>query len=259
MSRPTRYFDEGASDGPGSNTVLCFRCGLVGHIAKDCKNPPKLRPCYLCAGYGHASSSCPEAACYRCGETGHQARECMGGAVEAWEEAFKNICRRCGTDYCRAAGGVDMLRAEGKCNQSYDKADVAMVSCLSCGQVGHANCTDLATTRASKSCFNCGESGHLGTECKVGPTAAVSAERRRTASAHGHGGRGLRRGRGRTGGAPSRGGGGGARGGHPVRQMSGRDERWDAPPRGPRPMARDRALGVRARPMKKPAGKVWRR
>ena len=172
FSRPARYFDEDASVGS-----TCFKCGMVGHFARDCTNPAKQRPCFLCALFGHSSSTCPNSPCFRCGESGHMARDCLV-TLDAWENSNRYLCRRCGTSYCRASGPGDVLRAEGKCNQRYSDEDLRMVTCMACGHLGHANCKGLASTEAVRSCYNCGEMGHIGFECKSGPTPSVFSERR---------------------------------------------------------------------------------
>jgi hypothetical protein len=178
FSRPVRYFDEDASVGS-----TCFKCGLVGHFARDCPNPAKQRPCFLCATFGHSSIKCPNTPCFRCGESGHMARDCLV-KLDGWESSNRFICRRCGTNHCRASGPGDVLRAEGHCNQRYSDDDLRMVTCMSCGHVGHANCKGLASTDAIPSCYNCGDKGHIGVECKVGATPSVTSERRWSQRTH---------------------------------------------------------------------------
>jgi hypothetical protein len=174
LSRPVRYFDDDVDGSGGNQAPTCFKCGLVGHMAKECPNPAKPRPCYLCAGYGHGSSHCPHTSCFRCGETGHQARDCSGVS-----EGTAAICRSCGRVDCKASHTADLLRAEGKCNREYMEEDLKRLGCMSCGGWGHANCMPLAQTAPHVSCYNCGDGGHTGLECRIGPTASVGAERRR--------------------------------------------------------------------------------
>lgn len=52
--------------------MRCFRCGGQGHVARDCPNEERQRPCYLCAQYGHARAQCT-----------NSARPCAGCSVSA--------------------------------------------------------------------------------------------------------------------------------------------------------------------------------
>jgi len=125
---------------------------------------------------------CCAAVCYRCGGTGHQARDCYG-RLEGWEKGLEDVCRKCGRADCTAAHESDILRAEGECRSRYLPLDLQSIECFVCGDVGHANCADLAETSPKASCYNCGEGGHIGVACvRVSPTAPIRSERSRSHS-----------------------------------------------------------------------------
>jgi len=65
-----------AGKGPasGAGTAACFRCGGLGHFARDCSAAAKADS----GGAGGAAAS--GASCYRCGQTGHFARNCPAQA-----------------------------------------------------------------------------------------------------------------------------------------------------------------------------------
>ena len=79
----------------------CHRCGMPGHIARNCPQP---RICTKCGMGGHVAKFCGQKqltakdkmlakyseVCHRCGNKGHMARECSS-------VAFK--CRICGEDH----------------------------------------------------------------------------------------------------------------------------------------------------------------
>jgi Zinc knuckle len=45
-----------------SSARRCFRCGMPGHMARECTNQPKAQLCSRCASYGHHGDGCPNGA-----------------------------------------------------------------------------------------------------------------------------------------------------------------------------------------------------
>ena len=78
----------------------CHKCGMPGHIARECPNAPgEQRTCHVCGEGGHIARDCPqgpsrpeERACHVCGESGHLARDCP-----------QSTCHNCGKPGHRAA------------------------------------------------------------------------------------------------------------------------------------------------------------
>ena len=56
----SRYFETAAD-----LSVVCWRCGEVGHMSTRCTNEAKLQPCFLCARRGHSMRACRQQLCFR--------------------------------------------------------------------------------------------------------------------------------------------------------------------------------------------------
>jgi len=84
----------------GQSSVICPKCGCVGHVGSNCKEPnPRRRICRRCGEEGHTVEECkkPEEdhsafrLCYRCGEIGHVSDECKVLNVQ-----HPDVCPLCG-------------------------------------------------------------------------------------------------------------------------------------------------------------------
>ncbi|OIV89686.1 hypothetical protein TanjilG_07565 [Lupinus angustifolius] len=102
LLRGPRYFDP-----PDSGRGSCFNCGVEGHVALNCTEERRKKPCYeircyICKRFGHlccanTDETRPrEISCYKCGRLGHTGLACSRFRVEATGAATAGSCYKCG-------------------------------------------------------------------------------------------------------------------------------------------------------------------
>ena len=106
--------------------------------------------CILCSQRNHFSNQCPAEMCLVCLQRGHRSRECpTNGRV--------CVCSRCGR--------IGHQRAHCP-EQSRSLPNISNCRCLTCGSLGHLDCSEYEPRPRHISCSNCGARGHSAHECQ---------------------------------------------------------------------------------------------
>lgn len=59
----------------GNDDDSCYKCGKVGHIARNCSNDAE-DWCCICFNRGHMARDCSGDGCCKCNSVGHLGRDC---------------------------------------------------------------------------------------------------------------------------------------------------------------------------------------
>ncbi|XP_070684326.1 zinc finger CCHC domain-containing protein 7 [Pempheris klunzingeri] len=124
--------------------VQCRNCNKNGHLSKNCTEPKKLSPCFLCGNPGHLVSQCPNKHCNNCGLPGHLYQSCSERAY--WHKQ----CHRCNmTGHFFDA-----------CPEVWRQYHITTKSGVPVRQCGEEQ------GRTPSYCYNCSSKGHFGHTCK---------------------------------------------------------------------------------------------
>jgi len=133
-----RYFQGGAR---------CNNCNQLGHLARQCPDPPKPVRCRMCGNRGHMETRCPEKCCLGCGQPG----------VMFLESCFH--CRNLTRVECQECGGGGHLR--NGCPDLWRRYHATTEP----GDVVKP-LVDSHRRKGQMWCCNCAGKGHLIDECR---------------------------------------------------------------------------------------------
>ncbi|XP_008276647.1 zinc finger CCHC domain-containing protein 7 [Stegastes partitus] len=123
--------------------VHCRNCNKMGHLSKNCPEPKKVLPCFLCGTPGHVVSECPRKHCNNCGLPGHLYGSCSERAY--WHKQ----CHRCSmTGHFFDA-----------CPEIWRQYHITTKTGPPVKRQGEDN------GRSPAFCYNCSKKGHFGHEC----------------------------------------------------------------------------------------------
>ncbi|KAM4750393.1 zinc finger CCHC domain-containing protein 7 [Anableps anableps] len=123
--------------------VHCRNCNKTGHLSKNCPDPKKVTPCFLCGSMGHQAIKCPNKHCNNCGQPGHLSKSCSEKAY--WHKQ----CHRCS------------MRGHffDACPEIWRQYHITTKRGPPVKQEGDESAQSPAY------CYNCSKKGHFGYEC----------------------------------------------------------------------------------------------